>query len=342
MKKCITFGEVMLRLNPEGYRRILQADKMEVSYAGGELNTAVCLANLGQAAEFVTVLPDNALGDAALMEMRRYGVDTKHIAKRGERLGIYFIEKGASVRASKVIYDRKGSAISEATAAEFDWEQIFEDAGWFHFTGITPALGRELPAICLEACKAAKKKGIPISCDLNYRNKLWSRQEANKVMSSLMPYVDLCIANEEDAGDVFDIFAKHTDITKGQLDHQAYIDVARQLSERFDLKKVAITLRGSISASDNNWAAMLYDGETKESFFSNSYQIHLVDRVGGGDSFGGALIYALMHEYDMQKSISFATAASCLKQTMEHDFNLVTLEEVQKLAQGNSSGRVER
>lgn len=342
MGKCITFGEVMMRLNPEGYLRIIQADRMEVSFAGGELNVAVGLVNLGQEAEFVTKLPDNELGRAARMEMHRYGVCTEHVITGGERLGIYFVEKGASVRASRVLYDRKGSALSEAEPAEFDWNEIFESAEWFHFTGITPALGAKLQAICLEACMAAKEKGLTVSCDLNYRNKLWSREEANRCMSQLLPYVDVCISNEEDIEDVFGIKAKYTQLNRGRIDADAYREVAERLCGMFPVGKVAITLRGSKSASDNTWGAMLYDGRTKEAFYSDTYQIHIVDRVGGGDSFGAALIFALMSDYEPREAVTFAAAASCLKQTIEHDFNLVTVEEVQGLAQGNASGRVQR
>lgn len=340
MKRIVCFGEIMLRLNPEGYLRIVQAGKFEASYAGSEANVAVSLANYGKKASFVTKVPDNEIGKSAINALRRYGVDTKYVLAGGPRLGLYFVEKGASQRASKVIYDRKDSSIAMANRNEFDWDRIFEDAVWFHFSGITPALGNELPEICLDACKKAKEMGMTISCDLNYRKKLWSREKANEVMSGLMPYVDLCIANEEDASDVFGIKSEKTDINKGKLSEEGYISVAEQLTKRFGLKYVAITLRASISASVNYWSGMLYkDGQ---SFFSPEYKIHIVDRVGGGDSFGGALIYALISGYELQQAIDFAVAASCLKQTIEHDFNLVTVEEVKSLASGNVSGRVQR
>lgn len=340
MAKFISFGEIMLRLNPEGYQRFVQADRFEVSYAGGECNVAVSLANYGVDSAFVTKVPDHEIGQSAINALRRYGVDTKYMLRGGERLGVYYCEKGASQRASKVIYDRKNSAITQAQPGDFDWDRIFDGADWFHWTGITPALGGRLPEICLEACKAAKAKGLTVSCDLNFRKKLWSSSRANEVMSTLMPYVDVCIANEEDAKDVFGIAAENTDIDAGKLDHQGYISVAEQLCRRFGFKKVAITLRGSLSANDNDWAAMLY--ENGEAVFSPTYRIHIVDRVGGGDSFGGGLIYALLAGKNNQAAINFAVAASCLKHSIEHDFNLVIAAEVEALAAGNASGRVQR
>ena len=340
MKRIITFGEIMMRLNPAGYLRFVQADSFDASYAGGEANVAVSLANYGFDAAFVTKVPSHEIGQNAVNALRKFGVDTKFMVRGGNRLGIYFVEKGASQRASKVIYDRAGSAIAQATAADFDWDAIFEGVDWFHFTGITPALGGELPAICLEACKVAKKKGVTISCDLNYRKKLWSNAEAQRVMSELMPYVNVCIANEEDAKDVFGIEAENTDLIAGKVDHQGYISVAQKLTEKFGFDKVAITLRSSISASDNEWGAMLYcDGKA---YFSPKYLVHIVDRVGGGDSFGGGLIYSLLSGYDEQKAINFAVAASCLKHSIEQDFNLVSVAEVEALAAGNASGRVQR
>ena len=340
MKRIITFGEIMMRLNPEGYCRFVQADKFEASYAGGEANVAVSLSNYGMDAAFVSKVPAHEIGQCAVNELRHFGVDTRMMVRGGDRLGLYFVEKGASQRASKVIYDRAGSAIAKASASDFDWNKIFDGADWFHFTGITPALGGELPEICLEACKAAKALGVKISCDLNYRKKLWSNEKANEVMSTLMPYVDVCIANEEDAKDVFGIEAEDTDLNAGKVNHEGYISVARQLSERFGFEKVAITLRGSISASDNEWAAMLYsDGKA---YFSPKYNVHIVDRVGGGDSFGAGLIYSLLSDYGEQKAINFAVAASCLKHSIEHDFNLVSVAEVEALAGGNASGRVQR
>lgn len=340
MKKVITFGEIMMRLNPEGYRRFVQADRFEASYAGGEANVAVGLAQFGMDAAFVSKVPAHEIGQCAVNELRRFGVDTSLILRGGDRLGLYYVEKGASQRASKVIYDRAGSAIAKAAVSEFDWDAIFENASWFHWTGITPALGGELPDICLEACKAAKAHGVTISCDLNFRKKLWTSAQANAVMSKLMPYVDVCIANEEDAKDVFGIAASGTDIAAGKLSREGYRSVAEQLCARFGFKAVAITLRGSISASDNDWAAMLYTGG--ETYFSPTYHIRIVDRVGGGDSFGAGLIYAMLNGKTPQDTVNFAVAASCLKHSIEHDFDLVSVSEVEALAAGNASGRVQR
>ncbi|MEL7624201.1 MAG: sugar kinase [Clostridiales bacterium] len=340
MTRVVTFGEIMMRLNPEGYLRFTQATRFEATYAGGEANVAVSAANYGLDAAFVSKVPEHEIGQCAINQLRQFGVDTSLVCRGGDRLGVYFVEKGASQRASKVIYDRAGSAIAQATKSDFDWKKILEGAGWFHFTGITPALGGELPEICLEAVQTAKELGVTVSCDLNYRNKLWSKEEAGRVMARLMPYVDLCIANEEDAADVFGIHAEGSDVSSGKLSHEGYISVAKQLCDRFGCGKAAITLRGSISASDNNWAGMLYDGG--KAYFSPDYKIHIVDRVGGGDSFGGALIYALISGFEPQKAIDFAVAASCLKHSIEHDFNLVSVKEVLSLAAGNASGRVQR
>ena len=340
MSRVITFGEIMMRLNPEGYLRFVQADRFEATYAGGEANVAVSLANYGHDAAFVSKVPAHEIGQAAVNALRRYGVDTGNVLRGGDRLGIYFAEKGASQRPSKVLYDRANSAIALAKAEEFDWEKILNGADWFHFTGITPALGGEMPEACMEACRMAKKLGVRVSCDLNYRKKLWSREKAGEVMGKLMPYVDVCIANEEDAKDVFGIAAENTDLNTGKLDHDGYVSVARQLTERFGFEKVAITLRGSISASDNDWAGMLYS--EGKACFSTQYHVHIVDRVGGGDSFGGGLIHGLLAGWDPQKTIDFAVAASCLKHAVEFDFNQVSVSEVESLAAGNTSGRVQR
>ncbi len=340
MKRVITFGEIMMRLNPEGYLRFVQADREAARSAGGQANGAEALANDGETAAYGSTVPAHEIGQAAVNELRRYGVDTSMMVRGGDRLGIYFAEKGASQRPSKVIYDRANSAIAKASRSDFDWDEILKGADWFHFTGITPALGGELPQICLDACKKAKELGVKVSCDLNYRKKLWTREEANRVMTQLMSYVDVCISNEEDASDVFGIVADNTDINTGKIDRDGYISVAAKLQERFGFEKVAITLRGSISASDNDWAGMLYsDGKA---CFSHNYRVHIVDRVGGGDSFGGGLIYALLNGYDQQKTIDFAVAASCLKHSVEHDFNMCSVAEVESLAGGNASGRVQR
>jgi 2-dehydro-3-deoxygluconokinase len=340
MPKVITFGEIMLRLAPEGYNRFIQADTFGAVYGGGEANVAISIANYGFDAAFVTKLPAHEIGQSAVNTMRRFGVDTTHIVRGGARVGIYFLEKGASQRPSKVIYDRAGSSIATAKPSDFDWPKIFAGADWFHFTGITPALGDDVAEICAQACKAAKAAGMTVSCDLNYRKNLWSREKAGLVMGNLMQYVDVCIANEEDAGDVFGIKAADTDITGGKISHEGYKSVAKQLTDRFGFKKVAITLRESISANDNNWAAMLYDGG--EYYFSKKYAIHIVDRVGGGDSFGGGLIYATLAGMQPQQALEFAVAASALKHTVEGDVNHVSVDEVQKLAGGDGSGRVQR
>jgi 2-dehydro-3-deoxygluconokinase len=340
MGKVVTFGEIMLRLAPVGYDRFVQSKEFGVVYGGGEANVAVSLANYGKDAYFVSKLPKHEIGQSAVNELRRYGVNTEYIVRGGERVGIYFCEKGSSQRPSKVIYDRAYSSISEAKRGEFDWKKIFEGAEWFHFTGITPALSDESAALTLEAVKAAKEAGVTVSVDLNYRKKLWSTEKAGKVMAEIVKYCDVVIANEEDAEKVFGIKATETDITGGHLSDEGYKDVARQLVERFDLSHVAITLRESFSATHNGWSAMLYDG--KEFYKSKRYDIHITDRVGGGDSFGGGLIYGLTSGMNNQDALEFAVGASCLKHTIEGDFNLVSVEEVNLLAKGDASGRVDR
>lgn len=340
MGKAVTFGEIMLRLEPMGYYRFVQSELYQALYGGGEANVAVSLANFGVDVDFVTKLPAHEIGQGAVNSLRRYGVGTEKIVRGGERVGIYYLEKGASQRPSKVVYDRAGSAIAKAKAEDFDWEKIFEGAQWFHFTGITPALGGELPHICETACKEAKRLGLKVSCDLNYRKKLWTRQQAKETMTKLAQYVDVCIANEEDAKDVFGIEASATDIEGGKLNREGYKEVARKLAVNYGFETVAITLRSSLTASDNVWAAMMYDGE--DFYFSKSYSVHIVDRVGGGDSFGAGMIYSLMTGMEKQDALEFAAAASCLKHTVEGDFNMVTVEEVLKLAQGDGSGRVQR
>ena len=338
--KVVTFGEVMLRLAPENYLRFVQSEKYEATFGGAEANVAVSLANYGVDCAFVSKLPAHEIGQAAVNSLRKFGVDTSKIVRGGNRIGIYYCEKGASQRPSKVIYDRAGSAIATASINDFDWDKIFDGVTWFHFTGITPALSDECAAITLEACKKAKEKGITISCDLNFRKKLWSKEKAGEIMSNVCLYVDYCIANEEDAKDVFGIEADNTDINTGKLDRNGYISVAKKLTEKFNFKGVAITLRESLSANDNNWSGMLYTNG--EAYFSKKYAMHIVDRVGGGDSFGGGLIYSLLNNYDAQKAIEFAVAASCLKHSIEGDYNMVSVSEVEALANGNASGRVQR
>ena len=332
----------MMRLNPEGYQMFYQAEKFEASYAGGEANVAVSLANYGIESSFVTKLPENPLGECARNAVRHFGVDTRDIVWGGKRLGLYFVEKGASQRPSRVVYDRADSSIATAKREDFDWAKIFDGAEWFHFTGITPALGGELPQICLDALEYCRAHNITVSCDLNYRGKLWTKQEAGRVMAELVPYVDVLIANEADAADVFGIVGEGSDVESGKLNKEGYVSVAEQLVERFGVKKVAITLRTSLSAFDNLWAGMLYDAATKDACFSTEYKVHIVDRVGGGDSFGGGLIYALIAGKDTQGAIDFAVAASCLKHSIEHDFNLVKVKDVEALAAGNGTGRVQR
>ena len=340
MSRVVTFGEIMLRLAPPGYERFVQAGSFGATFGGGEANVALSLANFGLDACFVTKLPAHAIGQGAVNALRGLGVDTRSIVRGGDRIGIYYLEKGASQRGSVCIYDRAHSAIQEAQPSDFDWDAIFDGADWFHFTGITPALGSNLVEICKEACVAAKKHGVKISCDLNYRGKLWTREQARAAMTELCQYVDVCISNEEDAKDVFGIEAENTDIYGGKLNKEGYKSVAKQLADRFGFEKVAITLRTSLSASDNDWAGMLYDGENY--CFSKEYHLHIVDRVGGGDSFGGGLIYALLSGKDSQSAIEFAVAASALKHSIEGDFNRVTVAEVEKLAGGDGSGRVQR
>ena len=338
--KVITFGEIMLRLAPEGYCRFVQAVSYGATYGGGEANVAVSLAGFGIDAAFVTKLPKHEIGQGAVNNLREFGVDTSLIVRGGDRVGIYFLEKGASQRPSKVIYDRANSAIAAAQLSDFDWDKIFNGIDWFHFTGITPALSDNAAAICMAACKAAKSKGITVSCDLNYRANLLKREKAGEVMGALMGYVDLCIANEEDAADVFGIKASGSDVTSGTISHDGYKEVALELIKKFGFKQVAITLRESISANDNNWGAMLCAG--KDFYFSKKYAVHIVDRVGGGDSFGAGLIYANLTKMNPQEGLEFAVAASCLKHSIEGDFNLVSADEVKKLAAGNASGRVQR
>lgn len=338
----VTFGEIMLRLAPNGYLRFCQTDQFQATYGGGEANVCVSLANYGVDAKFITRLPENPIGQCAINDLRKYGVDTTEIARGGDRMGIYFLEKGASQRASQVVYDRANTAISEGVPSDYDFKKAFDGAKWFHFTGITPALSKNAFESTLAACIAAKEAGLSVSCDLNFRKKLWTSEEAGKCMAKLMEYVDVCIANEEDAEKVFGIHSDSSDVTSGHLNKEGYIDVAKKLVERFNFKKVAITLRESITANDNNWGAMLYDPASDEAVFSKTYPVHIVDRVGGGDSFGGGLIYTQLENYNLQDSIEFAVAASCLKHTIETDFNHATLSEVKNLMGGDGTGRVQR
>ena len=341
-KRIVTFGEIMLRLAPNGYYRFFQDDQLQATFGGGEANVAVSLANYGMDAAFVTKLPAHAIGQGAVNALRGLGVDTRSIVRGGDRIGIYYLEKGASQRGSVCIYDRAHSAIQMASSSDFDWDKIFEGVAWFHFTGITPALGPNVVEICKEACKAAKAKGVKISCDLNYRGKLWTRAQAREAMTELCQYVDVCISNEEDAKDVFGIEAEGTDIYAGELNHEGYKSVAKQLADKFGFEMVAITLRESHSAFDNGWSAMLYNVAKDEYCFSKKYDLHIIDRVGGGDSFGGGLIYSLLTGKSTQEAVEFAVAASALKHSIEGDYNMMTVSEVEKLAGGDGSGRIQR
>ena len=338
--KAVTFGEIMMRLNPEGYLRFVQANSFEVSYAGGEANVAVSLANYGMDAAFVSKVPAHEIGQCVVNELRRYGVDTKYLLRGGPRLGVYYCEKGASQRASKVIYDRAGSSIATAKAEEFDWDGIFEGADWFHWTGITPALGGEMPEACLQACKAAKEKGVTVSCDLNFRKKLWTSEKAQSIMKPLMQYVDVCIGNEEDA-ELCLGFKPDADVEGGSTEAEGYKGIFKGMMDTFGFKYVISTLRESISATHNGWKAMIYDG--KEFYVSKRYDIDpIIDRVGGGDSFSGGIIHGLLTMKTQGEALEFAVAASALKHTIPGDFNMVSAEEVAALAGGSANGRVQR
>ncbi len=343
MKKIVTFGEIMLRLSTPGFKRFVQSDQFDVSYGGGEANVAVALAGYGLESYFVTHLPEHEIGEAALQSVRRYGVRTDHILRGGERLGVYFLETGASQRASKVIYDRSRSAVCELDASLVDWDAVFEGKDWFHWTGITPALGQKPAQAVKDACVAAKKAGATVSCDLNFRAKLWTEKEAQAVMNPLMEYVDVCIANEEDAQRSLGFEAGSTDIEAAELDEEGYVTLARALKKEYGFETVAITLRESFSASMNGWSALLHDDkECKVPQRSTRYEIDIVDRVGGGDSFASGLIYGLLTKENSNDALEFAVAASCLKHTIPGDFNLVRADEVEKLVKSGGSGRVER
>lgn len=345
MKKVVCFGEIMLRLSPPALRRFSQASSFDIIYGGGESNVAVSLANYGIPVDFVTRLPQNDIGECALMEMRKRGVGTAYIQRGGERLGIYFLEMGAVSRASKVIYDRAHSSMASIQKGMIDWEAVFKDAGWFHWTGITPALSQGAAAACLEAIQTANKMGITVSTDLNYRKKLWNYGKTpREVMPDLVAGCDIILGNEEDAEKHFGLHPDTVDVTASQsVEAGAFQSVMKKLMEMFPrAKQVITTLRGSISASHNSWSGVLYDG--KQFYEAPTYQItHIVDRVGGGDSFMGGLIYGLLtYPDDQQKALNFAVAASCLKHTIYGDANLATIEEVEKLMSGDASGRVSR
>ena len=339
-KKVVTLGEIMLRLSTPDFKRFVQADSFDVTYGGGEANVAAALCNYGLQGVFVSKVPDNAIGQAAINHLRRYGVDTQFVAHGGKRLGIYFLETGASMRASQVIYDRADASISEADIADFDFDKIFEDAVWFHTTGITPALSDKAAALTEAALKAAKAKGITTSIDLNYRKKLWSKEKAREVMTRLCQYVDVCIGNEEDAETTLGFISKGTDVTKGELNLDGYKDVFRQMKEKFGFKYIASTLRESHSASDNGWSALVYDGT--EFYHTKEYEVRIIDRVGSGDSFASGFIYGLVSGMEMKDAAEFGVAASALKHTIPGDINHATLNEVKGLMKGDASGRVQR
>ncbi len=343
MAKIVTMGEIMLRLSTPNNEKFIQADEFDINYGGGEANVAVSLANYGHEADFVTALPENPIGECAIAALRKYNVGTKNIARTGKRVGIYFLETGSAMRASNVVYDRADSSIATAKASDFDFDKIFEGADWFHFTGITPAVSDAAAELTESALKAAKKHGVKVSCDLNFRKKLWSSEKAQKVMTNLMQYVDVCIGNEEDAEKVLGFKPGNTDVTSGELELSGYVDIFNQMCDKFNFEYVISSLRESHSASDNGWSACIMDGKSREFYHSRKYHITpIVDRVGGGDSFAAGLICGLVDGKDMKAALEFAVAASALKHTIPGDFNLVTRSDVDALAGGDGSGRVQR
>ncbi|KUO76907.1 MAG: 2-dehydro-3-deoxygluconokinase [Clostridia bacterium BRH_c25] len=340
MKKVVTLGEIMLRLSTPRFERFVQAESFDVVYGGGEANVAVSLANFGLDAHFVSKLPDNEIGQAAINHLRRFGVNTDNILRGGERIGIYYLESGASMRPSKVIYDRAYSAIAEADVSDFDFDEIFKDTEWFHFSGITPAISEKAALLTEEALKAAKKHNAVVSVDLNFRKKLWTPEKAQKVMTNLMQYVDVCIGNEEDAELTLGFKPGKTDVTTGDLELEGYKNIFKQMVDKFKFKYVISSLRESYSASDNGWSACIYDGN--EFYQSRKYDIRIVDRVGSGDSFAAGIIYRLLTGKDFKEALEFGVAASALKHTIHGDFNMVTVKEAEQLVKGDASGRVQR
>lgn len=343
MAKVVTMGEIMLRLSTPNYEKIVQADTFDVNYGGAEANVAVSLANFGVDVQFVTAVPDNPVGDACLGELKRYDVGTRYISRSGARLGIYFVEPGSSVRPSKVIYDRIQSSIATAAVSEFDFDAIFADADWFHVTGITPAISDSAKELTFAAVKAAKKHGVTVSCDLNYRKKLWSVEKAKAVMTELMEYVDVCIGNEEDADKVLGFRPADTDVTKGELNLKGYEDIFNQMCDKFGFRYVVSSLRQSYSGSDNGWSACVMDGKSRAFYHSKTYRIApIVDRVGGGDSVAAGFICEILNGRSMEDAIEFGVAAAALKHTIPGDFNHVSRAEVETLKGGDASGRVQR
>lgn len=339
--RAVFFGELLMRLATKRHERIVQARELDVGYTGAETNAAVSLSHFGIECDIVSAVPDNEIGQACINFLRQFGLHTDYIKRCGERLGTNYFEIGASQRASKVIYDRRHSAIHELRVGDLPWDEIFADQAWFHFSGTAPALSDDIADIVSEACQAAQGNGVTVSCDLNYRRKLWSPDKANQVMVPLMQHIDVLIGNEEDAEIVFGIKAEGVDVGSGCLNAESYKAVARQLHDRFGLRYVATTLRESLSASHNNWSGLLFDG--KDAYLSKKHAIHqIVDRIGAGDAFSGGLIYGLLQRVDLQQVVEFATAASCLKHTIHGDFNLMSKDEVMALVQGDASGRVKR
>lgn len=336
--RIITFGELMLRLTPPQNLRIIQTKNFNSSFAGSEANVAVSLANLGINSCFVTSLPSNNLGNTALSHLRFYGVETTYILQKPGRLGIYLVEDGFSQRPSTVLYDRENSVFSKSTKLDFDWDKIFDSSDWFHFSGITPALSVELPDICEEALIKAKKLGLTVSCDLNYRNKLWNKEEASRVLNRYMKYIDVLIGNEEDAKIIFGFDYSTKDSQNIQIDH--YESIIRNINEKHGIKKIYFTLRESINATRNKWSSIGFD--SGKIFVSRKYDIDILDRLGAGDSFSAGIIYSEINKFSMQQTVDFATAASCLKHTIHEDFNIVTLDEVKSLMDGTGSGRIKR
>lgn len=339
--KVLSFGEILLRLASPGYTKLFQKDSLEATFCGAEANVAVSLANFGVQSEFLTVVPDNDVGRAALNSLRYFGVDISKTFFKNGRMGLYYLEKGASQRPSKVIYDRAFSSIALTDPVDFDWDVLFDGVTWFHWTGVNPALSDNMAQICEQACKSAKEKGIIVSCDLNFRNKLWSSEKAQKVMSNLVQYVDVCFANEEDADKVLGIKAPNNNVEIGQRNKSGYEYVAKEICNRFGCKKVAFTLRESINASHNGWSGMIYDAAGSTNY-STHYDIDIIDRVGGGDSFTGAMIYGLITGKNDKDAIEFAVAASCLKHSIEGDYNRISIQDVTNLIANGGNGRILR
>lgn len=340
--RVVTLGELLIRFSSPSHQRLFQTKEFNATFCGSEANVAVSLACFGANSKFVSVFPDNEIGKAAIRELNYFGLDVNDIYLSGKRMGTYYYENGASQRPSKVIYDREYSAFALSKAESYNWDSIFLGATWFHFSGINPALSNEARNLSIIACKEAKKRDLIVSCDLNFRSTLWTKKEAQESIKELMPFVDVCIGNEEDAENFFGIKADKTNIEEGVLNKDSYESVAKQISKQYGCKYVALSLRSSISASENKWAGILYDSFEESSFFSKEYLINIVDRVGSGDSFSAGIIYSILNKYDSQSNIDFAAAASCLKHTIEGDFNRITLEDVHVLLKTKGSGRVIR